>query len=41
VRLKRKDRLVVAVPSEPPSTLTAEAVERTREELLEERAAND
>lgn len=41
VRLKREGRLVVAVPEEGLSRLTAEMVERAREELLEGRAASE
>lgn len=39
VTLQRRGRMVVAVPSEPITALTQEAVEQTRSTLIDERAA--
>jgi AbrB family looped-hinge helix DNA binding protein len=41
VRLQRKGRLLVAVPTKKLPKLTPETVERTRAKLLDERASGD
>ena len=41
VRLKRRGKLLVAVPQQPTGILTAEEVEATREALSRERGADE
>lgn len=40
VRLQRRGRLLVAMPQEKTSALTAETVEKTRSALIDDRSGN-